>query len=71
MEAWRQAQESLKTIDYEKQSQAQPVPTLPKPVPKPAKKTVVLSKEPDAPKPVAAQTQKSIIPTRKTKSAIA
>ena len=71
MKAWRQAQESLKTIDYEKQSQSQSVPTTPKPVPKPAKKTTVLSKEPDAPKPVVPPTQKSIIPTRKAKSVTA
>ena len=70
MKAWRQAQENLKSIDYEKQSKTSAVSNpSPKPVPKPAKKTAILSKEPDAVKAVTPTQKNSIIPTRKAKAA--
>ena len=72
MKAWRQAQENLKTIDYEKESKTTAASNpAPKPVPKPVKRTAVLSKEPDAVKTVTPTQKNSIIPTRKAKGTAA
>ena len=72
MKAWRQAQENLKTIDYEKESKTTAASNPePKPVPKPVKKTAILSNEPDAVKTVTPTPKNSIIPTRKAKGTAA